>query len=191
MFARPWSTVSPSLMQPGREGTYTVKPPSSLGSKTTITFFLQTKPDGPVGCAARIFLYCITITCQVNLPDMLRQMSRSSSFHLHVLRNQTPSCAMLWQNICDQNPDARARSKNAHGQDRPGCDDTLGRKAARVREGTIRRCGCARVPERVGLDHNLKSSLLKMMIRRQNLAQAALLHNDKRNTIRQVTAQPV
>ena len=82
-------------------------------------------------------------------------------------------------------------AKNAHSQDGAGCDDTLGRKAARVREGTIRRCGCARVPERVGQDHNLKSSLLKMMIRRQNLAQAALLHNDKRNTIRQVIAQPV
>jgi len=42
---------------------------------------------------------------------MLRQMSRSSSFHWRAMRNQTPPCAMLWQNICDRNPDARARQK--------------------------------------------------------------------------------
>jgi hypothetical protein len=36
--AKASSLLFPSLMQPGREGTYTVKPPSSLGSSTILSF---------------------------------------------------------------------------------------------------------------------------------------------------------
>src|SRR3972149_8951321 len=40
MFLRASSSVSPSLMHPGNEGTYTVYPPSSEGSSTTRIFII-------------------------------------------------------------------------------------------------------------------------------------------------------
>src|SRR5687767_7236679 len=41
MLAKASSYVSPSLIQPGKEGTYTVKPPSSLGSKSMVSFIVS------------------------------------------------------------------------------------------------------------------------------------------------------
>src|SRR5262245_41324087 len=41
MFRSASSSVSPSDTQPGKEGTYTVNPPSSEGSKTTLSFIFS------------------------------------------------------------------------------------------------------------------------------------------------------
>ena len=44
MFATASSLVFPSLIQPGSEGTTAVKPPSSLGSRTTLSFIQSPCP---------------------------------------------------------------------------------------------------------------------------------------------------